>query len=81
MNTTTLRIQTLFLMALIFAAAGSLPASAATKKKRVSVVQRHEGDPKYDRTPSGEGVSRREQRMFRECKGRPNAGACAGYAN
>lgn len=31
------------------------------------------------RHASGEKVKDRERRMKRECKGRPNAGACAGY--
>jgi hypothetical protein len=32
-----------------------------------------------DRTPSGETVTDRERRLARECRGRPNAGACAGH--
>lgn len=33
--------------------------------------------------PMGYGESRKErdQRLMRECKGRPNAGACEGFAN
>lgn len=31
-------------------------------------------------TPGGETVVQREKRLKRECKGRPNAGACLGYA-
>jgi len=27
-----------------------------------------------------ETASERERRLYRECQGRPNAGACAGYA-
>lgn len=81
MNTTICRIPVIFLVALTVAAAVSMPASAASKKKGTSVVERHEADPKYDRTPSGEGVSRREKRLMRECKGRPNAGACLGFAS
>lgn len=34
---------------------------------------------KYDRG-WGETVSERERRLYRECQGRPNAGACEGYA-
>ena len=34
-----------------------------------------------ERTPSGETVTDRERRLTRECKGRPNAGACLGYAS
>jgi hypothetical protein len=31
--------------------------------------------------PSGEAMPEREKRLLRECKGRPNAGACLGYAS
>jgi hypothetical protein len=30
---------------------------------------------------SAEGRSERDKRMLRECRGRPNAGACEGYAS
>ena len=30
---------------------------------------------------SQESTSERDSRLHRECKGRPNAGACAGYAS
>ncbi len=30
---------------------------------------------------SGETTAERDRRLMRECKGRPNAGACLGYAN
>lgn len=30
---------------------------------------------------SGETAAERSARLKRECKGRPNAGACTGYAN
>jgi hypothetical protein len=42
--------------------------------KKVRVVQAS------SRTPSGETVAERERRLTRECKGRPNAGACLGFA-
>lgn len=29
----------------------------------------------------GETTAQREKRLLRECRGRPNAGACLGYAN
>lgn len=34
-----------------------------------------------ERTPSGETLEHREKRLMRECKGRPNAGACSGFAS
>jgi hypothetical protein len=30
---------------------------------------------------TGENLAQRDKRLLRECKGRPNAGACEGYAN
>jgi len=50
------------------------PKKAKPTKKTKPVVQ-------PDRTPSGETVTDRERRLMRECKGRPNAGACLGYAS
>ena len=34
---------------------------------------------KHQRSASEESTSERERRLFRECKGRPNAGACLGF--
>lgn len=34
---------------------------------------------KQERTSSEESRSERDRRLYRECKGRPNAGACLGY--
>jgi len=36
--------------------------------------------PKADKG-NGETIQERDRRLARECKGRPNAGACEGYAN
>ena len=36
--------------------------------------------PPQDKGP-GETRSEREQRLLRECRGRPNSGACEGYAS
>lgn len=32
-------------------------------------------------SPSHESTAERDRRLKRECKGRPNAGACLGYAS
>lgn len=41
--------------------------------------------PKSPKPPADKGPaetrSERDKRLLRECKGRPNAGACEGYAN
>jgi len=36
--------------------------------------------PKPDKG-NGETIPQRDRRLMRECKGRPNAGACEGYAH
>lgn len=36
--------------------------------------------PKPDKG-NGETIPERDRRLLRECKGRPNAGACEGYAS
>lgn len=46
---------------------------AAGKKGSVKV--------KHQRSTSEEGTAERERRLYRECRGRPNAGACLGYAH
>ncbi|NMM82098.1 hypothetical protein B2J86_14380 [Acidovorax sp. SRB_14] len=34
---------------------------------------------KHQRSPSEETSAERDRRLYRECKGLPNAGACRGY--
>lgn len=46
--------------------------SASAKKKGVTKVT-------YQRSPSEESRSERDRRLYRECKGMHNAGACLGY--
>jgi hypothetical protein len=48
------------------------PAAAAKAKKGGGSA------PKFIKG-SEEGSAERDRRLFRECKGRVNAGACAGY--
>lgn len=71
------------LMALALAAS---PAEGAERKKKKGKAPaigqaepRQAGKAKFYRG-SEETVSERERRLYRECQGRPNAGACAGYA-
>jgi len=47
-------------------------ANAPAKKKGVSKVT-------YQRSTSEETTAERDRRMYRECKGMHNAGACRGY--
>lgn len=72
--------RTLAWMALLLAAAYASPAMATTdhkphKAKKVKVAK---SPVPYD-SGSGESRQDRERRLLRECKGRVNAGACAGY--
>ena len=50
----------------------SAPTDTAAKKKSVSKVT-------YQRSSSEETTAERDRRMYRECKGMHNAGACRGY--
>jgi hypothetical protein len=48
-------------------------AASAPAKKKGSVKVKHQ------RSPSEESTAERDRRLYRECKGLPNAGACLGY--
>jgi len=48
-------------------------AAATTPKRSKAVRVRHQ------QNNSGESTAERDRRLYRECKGRPNAGACLGY--
>ncbi len=52
-------------------AAQSSHGELSKKKKSTKVKQ--------ERSSSEESRSERDRRLYRECKGRPNAGACLGY--
>lgn len=71
-----MRLRTLTYYALALALAVTAPYSLAkTKKKSAS------GESSQERIHRGsaESTAERDKRLLRECKGRPNAGACAGY--
>lgn len=53
-----------------------LPSKKPTKKSKTKPAA---APVQY--APSGEALPAREKRLLRECKGRPNAGACLGYAS
>ena len=36
--------------------------------------------PRHVKSSSEESATQRDKRLMRECRGRPNAGACLGYA-
>ena len=63
------------------AAAGAPPSRKASKPKKARQAKKTQPVVQPERTPSGETVTNRERRLTRECKGRPNAGACLGFAS
>lgn len=69
--------STALLLALaVLGAAGLTPTDSQAAKRRG-----HQGinRVKFDKGGSGETVKERERRLQRECRGRPNAGACLGF--
>jgi hypothetical protein len=59
--------------------ATSMVHASSTEGWTTQATKRHKSSkPKPDKG-HGETVQERERRMMRECKGRPNAGACEGY--
>jgi hypothetical protein len=54
----------------------------ATQGADKSVKGKKAKAPKPPKDKStGENIAQRDKRLLRECKGRPNAGACEGYSN
>jgi hypothetical protein len=51
--------------------ASSNPARPAKKSRSVKI--------KHQQNHSGESSAERDRRLYRECQGLPNAGACLGY--
>ncbi|MCZ2102885.1 MAG: hypothetical protein LC137_00720 [Burkholderiales bacterium] len=63
------------------------PATGAASKNQQAATATHatpakkrSGKVKPSQNNSGETTAERERRLYRECKGMPNAGACLGYA-
>ncbi len=63
------------------AAANASPSRKASKPKKARRAKQTPPVVQPERMPSGETVTDRERRLARECKGRPNAGACAGHTD
>ncbi len=67
----------------------AVPASGSTDNfTAVTATDKPAKKPKPARPPkpptdkgSAESKSERDKRLIRECRGRPNAGACEGYAS
>ena len=72
---------TIALSALAFPATTQAKSSAVDKNASTSTPAKKKGVSKvtYQRSASEETRSERDRRMYRECKGMHNAGACKGY--
>lgn len=61
-------------------------AHAARKKKTSEITTSERAKKKgsvkikHQRSSSEESTAERDRRLYRECRGLPNAGACLGYA-
>ena len=65
------------LLALCLSLSLATPVEAKKKRDKPAAVTIKKGQP----TGSGETRAERDRRLTRECRGRPNAGACLGYAS
>lgn len=68
---------------LVATAQATTPPTKKKKKKKSSVTAAGDAKPVGKTTfsrGSEETTAERDRRLYRECLGRPNAGACAGYA-
>ncbi len=74
-------------LALLLTCSLAVPATAdaATRTRKAKVAKAAKSQNKTPRVKFGkdsaETTSERDRRLQRECKGRPNAGACLGYAS
>jgi hypothetical protein len=79
----TRRWASLLTLALITAAGAWIPPAFAKKAKekpeQVATTKAKKPGKVSFENGSGESTAERDRRLLRECKGRPNAGACAGY--
>jgi hypothetical protein len=62
-------------------ATNSAPVLQANSKSKKAKKTRRHRPGQIDFIDNGETRSERDRRLLRECKGRPNSGACSGYAS
>lgn len=55
--------------------------NAEVQMSRADELRCHSGKTHYSRSSNDETRAERERRLKRECKGRPNAGMCLGFAS
>ena len=78
---TSARRTSLFVALLLVYCLGAAPDAYAKKKSGSKAKGRTATTSMaVQRSSSEESRSERERRLKRECRGRPNAGACLGYA-
>lgn len=58
---------------------GSIHAAASERGHKPSKSQHGKVKIQNNRSSSEETSAERDRRLYRECQGRPNSGACAGY--
>lgn len=68
--------KTLWALALVVVVQAGVPAAWA---KKPAPARQAPGAVKFVPAPSDEPPAARERRLRRECKGRPDAGACLGF--
>lgn len=69
----------LWSLCLMIACTVSAPEAAHAKRKGGAAARTAKAK-QAQRSPSEETTAERDRRLYRECKGMPNAGACLGYA-
>lgn len=65
--------------ALALCSLGTVNATANERKHKSSKSQSGKIKIQNIRSSSEETSAERDRRLYRECQGRPNSGACAGY--
>ncbi len=78
--TATKTLVTATLLATFVVHTGWVQASSNAEFASEAVKRKKNPKPKQDKS-AGETTQERDRRMMRECKGRPNAGACEGFAS
>lgn len=78
--TATKTLVTTTLLATFIVHTGWVQASSHAEFATEAVKRTKIPKPKQDKG-AGETVKERDRRLLRECKGRPNAGACEGFAS
>ncbi|CUA90862.1 hypothetical protein Ga0061062_101596 [Comamonas thiooxydans] len=68
------------LMAFALADQSALAANAGQRNHKAAKKQSGKVKIQNTRSSSEETTAERDRRLYRECQGRPNSGACAGYA-